>query len=490
MTADVQDLLHEASRLRREERVAEAIAAYHRLLAHEPKLPDSWYNLGLLQRRAGEYEAALASYRRALDLGVREPEEVHLNRAVIYADFLRDDVAAEWELNGALALNPAYVPALLNLANLREDQGQREDARALYGRILALAPRMPDALARYAMLEGAKSSGDPIIARLGDAIADPEISQAGKATLGFALGSVLDRSGAYDAAFAAYRAANRHSRDSAQGRILYNRDAHSRFVDGIIEAFPDRGPAAPANDGDAPLFICGMFRSGSTLAEQVLARHPRVTAGGELPLLANLVQSSFSPFPEAVKTATAETFAIAAAQYRSGVRKLFPNADRVTDKRPDNFLYLGLIKRMFPSANIVHTVRDALDTCLSIYFLHLDHRMGYALDLGDIAHYFGEYRRLMAHWKSLYPRDIRDFDYDAFVREPKANAEGLLSFCGLEWTDACLEPHLAAGAVKTASVWQVREPLYRRSSGRWRNYERHLGPLYDAGLRGSKTTGR
>ena len=125
----------------------------------------------------------------------------------------------------------------------------------------------------------------------------------------------------------------------------------------------------------------------------------------------------------------------------------------------------------------MHTVRDPLDNCLSIYFLHLDHGMSYALDLADIAHYYVQYRRLMAHWKTLYGADIFDLDYDALVREPRPAIERLTQFCGLEWEEACLSFEQAARAVKTASVWQVRERLYQRSSGRWRNYAAHIAPL-------------
>jgi hypothetical protein len=166
-----------------------------------------------------------------------------------------------------------------------------------------------------------------------------------------------------------------------------------------------------------------------------------------------------------------------AARYLEMLSRLFPRGARVTDKRPDNFLYIGLIKRLFPDARIVHTMRNPLDNCLSIYFLHLDHSMSYALDLADIGHYYVQYRRLMAHWQSLYGADILELDYDALVREPRARIERLLEFCGLEWEDACLSFNQAKRAVKTASVWQVREGLYQRSSGRWRNYAAQLAAL-------------
>jgi tetratricopeptide (TPR) repeat protein len=475
---DPQALLRSAVALEKAGRLAEAEAAYLRVLGSWPDLPNTWYNLARLQRQAGRFDAALASYQQALDRGVSEPEEVHLNRGVIYSDWLRQDDAAERELQAALTLNPSYVPALLNLANLREDFGKQAEASALYERILALEPRCYVALARYAGLQKIARPDDPLIARLRAAIVDPGASAADRAELGFALGKVLDSSGVWDAAFAAYTAANRDSRQSAGPAAAYDRRAHERFVDALIAEFGSgQTSATPQPQSRRPVFICGMFRSGSTLAEQILSAHSRVAAGGELAFLPSLVRTELAPFPATMATVTQAQLNALATRYLEMLARLFPHGDRVTDKRPDNFLYIGLIKRLFPDARIVHTVRNALDNCLSIYFLHLDHSMSYALDLADIGHYYVQYRRLMAHWKALYGADILDLDYDALVREPRPAMEQLTAFCGLEWEDACLSFEQSARAVKTASVWQVRERLYRRSSGRWHNYATQLAPL-------------
>jgi tetratricopeptide (TPR) repeat protein len=472
-------MLREAMLLQRDGRLPEAEAAYERLLARWPDLPDGWYNLAVLQRNARRFDAALASYQQALDRGVARPEEVHLNRGVIYSDFLRRDDAAEAELHAALALNPDYVPALLNLANLKADLGQRDDALALCERILALDPDSSDGLARYADVKSVSGPDDPLIGRLKRALAQPGATSADKASLGFALGKALDSCGAYDQAFDAYAAANRHSRESAgPGSVVYDRRRQEVFVDQLIGTFARRrSPAAASASSTRPIFICGMFRSGSTLTEQVLCGHSRVTAGGELDILPALVRNELSPFPARMGELSPRQLDELAARYTASLAKLFPGAPHVTDKRPDNFLHIGLIKSLFPDARIIHTTRDALDNCLSIYFLHLDHGMGYALDLMDIAHYYRQYRRLMAHWKSQFGADILDFDYDAFVRAPRPAVEKLLAFCDLDWEEDCLDFQHVRNAVKTASVWQVREALYQRSSGRWRNYARHLHSL-------------
>lgn len=472
----LEGLLRIAAQHREAGRVGEAIAAYREALAIRPDLPNSWYNLARLQRQAGQFEAALASYAQALARGVSEPEEVHLNRGVIYADDLARSEAAEAELERALALNPAYLPALLNLGNLRDDRGEREQARAVYRRALAVDPRNATALARLAAVADLAGPDDPLLGRLRAGIAGADAAE--RAELGFALGAALDRLGAYDEAFAAYAAANAASRESAG--VRYDRLTQERFVDRLIAAFPEPVARGDGEPGEAPVFICGMFRSGSTLAEQILGRHEAVTPGGELGLLPALIGERLRPYPEAAASAPPALLAELRSAYLAGLRRIHPGAALVTDKRPDNFLHIGLIKSLFPAARIVHTRRDPLDNLLSLYFLHLDPSMAYALDLGDAAHWYGQYRRLMAHWRRLYPDDIHDLDYDALVADPRSNIEALLRFCGLSWSEACLSFHEAGNAVRTASAAQVREPLYRRSSGRWRHYERHLGELIEA----------
>lgn len=478
-TQTLQAMIQKAADLRRAGRWHEAEHAYKVVLSNEPNLPDCWYNLALIQRQIGRFESSLACYGEALKLGVRNPEEVHLNRAVLLADFLRRPTEAEQELNTALRARPAYFPALLNLANLKEEQGDRDGALAVYDRILAVTPTHGEALARSARLRSVQTPDDKLVTRLRSTVADPAKSAADKASVGFTLGKLLDECGAYDQAFEAYAAANRHSRQSVQPPAFYDRAAHERAVDRLIEVFSvERASFAAAPASNPPIFICGMFRSGSTLVEQVLASHPKVTAGGELEFLSILVRSDhLHPFPDTMERVSREKLAELAEWYRTYTARLFPGAIRTTDKRPDNFLRIGLIKSLFPNARIINTVRNPLDTCLSIFFTHLDHGEAYALDLADTAHYYNQYLRLMAHWRSLYGADILDFDYDALVQDPKPSVERLLAFCGLEWDDACLSFHRAKNLVKTASVWQVREPLYRRASGRWRHYERHIEPL-------------
>ena len=477
-------MVREAEQFEMLGQIPEAIAAYVRLLADWPGLTNCWYNLARLQRSTGDFSAALASYAEALERGIAHPEQVHLNRGVIFSDCLHRYAEAERELDKALALNPGYIPALLNLANLHEDLGRRDLAAAVYARLLELAPEEPQVIARYAGLKDFSNLDDPLIALLRGVLAKPGTGAADLASVEFALGRALDGCNAYDEAFAVYRAANRHSRESAGPSFRdYDLTVAERFIDDVKAAFPTASVAGEQRIGTPqaarprPIFVCGMFRSGSTLAEQLLGGHPQVEAGGELDFLPRLVQTHLAPFPASVASVSPAGLQALAAEYLERLRSLFPHTAFVTDKRPDNYIYIGLIKLLFPDAKIVHTTRDALDNCLSIYFLHLDQSMSYALDLMDIGHHYLEYLRLMAHWKALFGADIFDLHYDALVKEPQPRIVQLLEFLQLEWDDRCLAVPATGRGIRTASMWQVREPLYQRSSGRSRHYETQLRTL-------------
>jgi tetratricopeptide (TPR) repeat protein len=473
LSADLEALVEKATGLRQAGQWAEAVAAYQAILAVRQDLPNSWYNLGFCLRRAGRPEEALNAYQHALDRGIGQPEEVCLNRAVILLDDLNKEQDGEAELNRALTLNPDFAPALMNLANLAEDRGRRPVALKTYERVMALPDAPLEALARYLSLKGASGMSDPLIQKAAAAIAAPTVAAEDKTSLAFAMGKALDGVADYENAFAAYALANRIARATTPTNQRYDPNAFEAQIDAIIKAHPlGASHDAPQADDSRVVFICGLFRSGSTLCEQVLSGHPRVTPGGELPFLPRLALELGFPAP-----ADAARIANARNVYSEAIANRFPGADLITDKRPDNFLYIGLIKRLFPSAKIVHTVRDPRDNALSLYFLHLDPSMSYAQDLADITHYIEQYKRLMAHWIARYGQDIINFHYDDFVQAPRQAMEPVLRGLGLDWQESLLNFHERNLRVRTASVWQVREPLYTRASGRWRNYAAHLGAL-------------
>lgn len=500
MTRDDQErvaarMLSQADALAADGRMSESIEILEQALGRWPFLADTWFNLGLRRRRLGRSHDALDAYQRALEYGAQSPEEIHLNRGVILAEDLMRFAEAEREYRAALKHVPNYVPALLNLANLREDEGQRDAARALYQQILEINPTHREALARLANCSVIESRRDPLIERLRRSLTSSGISQIERASLSFALGRALDGVGEYGEAWEVYAAANKASKASAPiGAAIYDRSAHERLIDQIIEicdeSFFSRihsvDRASPMTNPDLVL-ICGMFRSGSTLVEQLLAGHPLVTAGGELDWLPSIVRDDLAPFPASLKSVDRERVATLSERYLTRRKVTFPYTRILTDKRPDNFLYLGLAHALFPSARFVVTRRHPLDNCLSVWFLHLDHRMSFGTDLLDIGHYYLQQERLMSHWRQVLGTSLCSIDYDSLTRDPESALRPLLKHCGLDWNDRCLDPRNSSGRASTASVWQVRQPLYRSSSGRWKNYARQLEPLrqmlLSAGLR-------
>lgn len=451
----------------------EAIIAYRELLSAYPDLPDSWYNLGWLCRHAGQGKDAIAAYDEALKRGIKDAEEVYLNRAALYSDAMARPEDAKADLEKAIALNPLYLPALLNLGNLYEDLGDRDAARSSYARALELKPNNATALSRMAGLGRAKSSADPMIGRIKAVLVSGSLLTGDKALLLFALGRLQDSCGAYDEAAKSFSEANAGARVAAAASVIdYDGAGELRRADAILAAFsnPLARTGGISKASPQPVFILGMFRSGSTLLEQILGAHSRITPGGELDMMPRIARG-LGWEPEAIASAPLAIVREFAEAYLTRLLSLYPAAQMVTDKRPDNFWHVGLIKRMFPGAKILNTVRDPKDTLVSVWTQYLDSSLNYGYLPQDIAAHIQTERRMMAHWEKLYPGDIQTVAYEQMIRNPEEQIRRVLGFLDLPFEAACLEFHASSRAVKTASVWQVREPLHDRSIGRWKNYE-------------------
>jgi len=452
-----------------------AISCYQRLLTQQPALAVAHYNLGYLQRQNGYFEDALASYENSLRHGIEQPEEVHLNLAVIYSDHLRKEDRAIAALEKALSINPKYISAMFNLANIHEEAGDRAAAEKLFQKIIDQDPFYYAALARLGDVKKFTDPHDPMIRRMKRAARKLTIDISTRTNLYFALGKALNDCEEYGEAFESYQEANECNKQTV---TAYDRVAQERMINDLTTVFSKDWFEAiePVSDA-APIFICGMFRSGSTLTEQILASHPKVTAGGEVDFFVREIKNRLTPYPASLMEIERDKLDGLARDYMNHLTKCFPDADYITDKRPDNFLHLGLLKSLFPKAKFIYTSRNPLDNCLSVYFLRLGNAMNYATDLQNTAHYYQQCETLMTHWKTLFGDNIFELKYDDLVTDPRPVIEDMLSFCGLEWRDECLNFHKLDNIVKTASVWQVREPLYQKSSGRWRNFEKQLGSI-------------
>ena len=311
----------------------------------------------------------------------------------------------------------------------------------------------------------------PLVSEIGAALESPRLSDQDRSLLHFALGKICDDLGDYGTAIGHFDAANRLGRGEAQ----FDAQEFAAAIDWLIDAFPKSSlPDKGASDSQLPLLIVGMPRSGTTLVEQILSNHPQVAAGGELDFWLQRSGWIGKQRVEALNPAAARKVA---DDYLAMLTGIGPAACRVTDKMPHNFLFLGLMHHLFPAARIIHCRRDPRDTALSIYFTRFAQGHDFAFRRTDILAYTREYRRLMAHWRAvLSPGRMLELDYESLIGDENA-IRALVAFCGLEWDEACRDFHRLARPVATAAAWQVRQPLYRSSVGRWRHYEPWLGEL-------------
>jgi len=223
------------------------------------------------------------------------------------------------------------------------------------------------------------------------------------------------------------------------------------------------------------VFVVGMPRSGTTLVEQILASHPAAFGAGELPFWNGAAAMRI----ESRSAARAQDSLVRAAEkYLASLRELSPDASRVIDKMPANFLHLGAIHAALPDARIIHTRRNPIDTCVSIYFQNFGAEHFYASDLDDLAAYYSGYLRLMDHWRRTLPASaLLEVPYEQLVEEPETWSRRMLEFVGLPWDSRCLDFHATERTLSTFSKWQARQKINKLSVGRWRRYEPYLRPL-------------
>lgn len=460
----------------------QAVAAYEHAIALDDTLAPAHNNLALLLARRERLDEAVVHLRRAVAL---QPEvrEIRLNLADVLAWAGRVE-EAESTYRALQQEFPDYAEAYVGQANALQQDGRFDSARE----VLAAARRKGIGPALYfpslASDRGAEFPEDEL-ERVAAIIREGSASAESRAHLCFAMGRVFETRKDYDAAFDYYRRGN-EIRDATSP---YEPAEQHRRTDRLMRTFDEAFFAARRDSGvtdDRPVFVVGMMRSGTSLIEQIIASHPLAAGAGELQnfqILAHElpeILGSGTKFPECARELDGAQVGPLAQDYLERLSSGHPDARRVTDKMPVNFLNLGLIALFFPRAHIVHCVRDPLDTCLSIYTQDFRNRHDYAYDMNKIAHFYGEYRSLMAHWRRVLPLPILDMRYEELVAEPEPQMRRMLDFLGLDWDDGCLRFHEKRRSVQTASDWQVRQPMYSSSIARWRRFERHLEPLVEA----------
>lgn len=451
-----------------------AVDHCRRAIELDARLPEAYLHLGNALLAINEMHAAEAAYRAGLEIA---PEHAPLHTAHAMAERAlgRVDEAAA-STRRALALRPGAADAVALLGSLAIDRGRFGEAEALLKEALTLRPDLPEALIGLAAARKMTAADAPWRDAALRALSRG-LPVAHAISLHHALGKYCDDLGEVAAAFEQHRRGHELARRS---RPPYDRAATTARVTRTLSAFDRRAleelrPAGLASE--RPVFVFGMPRSGTTLAEQILASHPQVHGAGEVLFWQFAADAECAAPPEQ----RAATVAALGRRYLELIAGLPAAAARVIDKLPSNFKNLGLIHAALPQARFIHLERHPLDTCLSIYFQGFSAAHAYATDLGDLAHYYREYRRLMGHWRrTLPPRTLLEVRYEALVEEPETWSRRMLEHIGLPWDPRCLEFHRTERPVLTASNWQVRQPIGKSSIGRWRRFEPFLAPLREA----------
>ena len=456
-------------------RPAEALRRLNALLGFAPLHAGGLAALARTFKQVDRLDEALDAARRAVASAPQSAEAHNVRGQVLQATGRFDEALAAFDHAAALPGTEAER-ALVNRAILFMEHGKTAEAETAFAAALTAFPRSATAwfnrsdLVRY-------RAGDPAIAAM-EALLAPGGLQAGndRMTLHFALGKAYLDIGDSAGAFAHFDQGNRMER----ARITYDAEATSRWMASIAETF-DAGLMARLGGQGAgsarPVFVLGMPRSGTTLVEQILASHPDIHGAGELCHIRQLA----GDFPAMAGTIAPAQLAALGDAYLAAIAPLGDGKRHVVDKMPANFFYAGLIHLILPEARIIHCRRDPVDTCLSCYTKLFSGEQAFSYDQNELGHFHRDYQKLVAHWRALLPPDrFLEVEYEAVVADLEGEARRMIDYLGLAWDPACLAFHETNRAVRTASMNQVRQPLYRTATGRWRQHAAQLQPLLEA----------
>ena len=445
----------------------------------DPDNIDALLLLANLLRQHGDAAQAEANYRKSLR---QDPDNVPAS--VNLATLIRGSGRLEESLGllRSAALRCPEMPAIrFNLANSLTEAGRFEEARKEYEGILESHPEPAKIFYNLSTITRFDEAHRHKLRRWSDLARQRQGTRSDRVYLQFALGKAYDDLGEYRNAMEHYERAN------VLAAVPFDADAHHRSIRRTIQTFDrsyftaERATASQAR----PIFLVGMPRSGTTLIERLLAKHPEIHAAGERTELGLLITAvarkyaSANDLADVARTVSKEDLALVSKEYESLVLK--PHASkRVLDKMPTNFLHLGWIACCFPNAVILHCRRDPRDTCLSCYFQHFTQRLPFTYNLDHLVSYYRDYELLMSHWAKTLPIPIVDVQYEEVVADPDKEMHRLWSACGLE-APQVVEEHLESSQlVQTASHWQSRQPIYRTSCARWKNYADEIPQLIEA----------
>ena len=453
-----------------------------------PGHPQILCNLGDLCMLQDRLEPALDYARAALEIN---PQffDAHYLLGRIYRHQRKYDLALQ-NFSKAAEIRPQNENVIGSIAELLEIRGEFNQARELLQPLIQGNTGNPLVLKAYSALARHFGNEQQAALLLENAITAGQLDSSQRIKLHSELGKQYDRLEDYPRAFEHYSKANRLERElnkhmiEKTARQFVGRESINQWFvhhgHNFWQGLPRSG-----NTSRRPIFIIGMPRSGTTLAEQILCSHPDVYGAGELPDIDDIARTLGSgkagadPF-QYLEHLGHQELESAAETYLGTLDNLATDAPRVVDKMPTNFWHVAIISLMFPNADIIHMQRDPRDICLSMFFQRFGSSMTFTTDLGELAEYYLAYATIMDHWKSALDIHILDIRYEELVDKPEQVIREMIDFCGLDWDDRCLSFYASDRDVHTPSYDQVRQPMYSKSVDRWKNYATQLSPLTGA----------
>ena len=463
-----------------QQRFSEAESACRKALALRSDDAKILSELGCALAELKRPDEALAYLRKAAQLA---PSDALIQYRLSVAQFFAGDAyASEAACRQAVSLDPNFARAWSGLAQILQSLGRFEEARSCARHALELDPAMAVAQIELGNL-GERAGEEAQVQGLQKLLNDADRPLDLRAEAGFALGRLLDNADRCDAAFPCFAQANAlYSELIAGSEARFDRAAFEQQIASLIQSCTAELYSSIEEEGnhsEMPVFVVGMPRSGTSLVEQIAASHSRVSGAGELGDISH-ISAEIQRLQQRGGEETDPGLAHRLAEgYIERLKSVGNGADRVIDKMPDNILHLGLVAVLFPSARIVFCRRDPRDVSLSCYFLRFNQLIPWAYDLVDCGFRALEIERLADHWRRVLPMRMLTIDYESLIADLEGESRRLIEFLALDWEPACLEFYKTGRSVRTSSGWQVRQPLYTSSVGRWRKYEKHLGPLLE-----------
>lgn len=507
-TMTTSQVLAKAEQLLASEQWRQAGTLYQKLTQHQPTLHAAWHGLGVVSHKAGNNEQAFSLMAKAITLkpdislyhrnigelfrithqldkaveagnnacklAPKDPQ-AHYHLALAYAD-KQDHSQTIQCYRQAIALKPNHCMALNNLGSLFSQQGDFDNARQCFEQAINANPRFADSFYNLSPLK-TFSADDPQLALMEELSKTSETLPANmQVRLWFALGKAREDSEQYDAAFEAYAKGNAIQHQLMPVNEHRQQHNHQQL---ISQCETERLEQNTGLKDPCPVFIVGMPRSGTTLVEQILSSHPQVYGAGEINDLAEAIQESGGGKPGFdIRQLDDEALSQIGRAYVQRLRQLSPDAQRITNKMPGNYAYLGLIKQILPKAKIIHVLRDPMDSCFSCYAKLFSRTLEFTYNMETLGRYYVHYREMMTHWQQCLPEgSILDVHYEDVVADFENQARRIVDYADLSWDDNCLDFHNNERDVKTASIAQVRQPIYKTSVARWEHFRKHLGPL-------------